>query len=223
MMTGAMTACSLSTNPASKNEPRMTPPPSTSSERTSRPASSRSKAARSTRPPSLGSSRTSAPAARREERQGSGAPFRVAIRVRAGPPRTRAMGGVRPRLSTTTRRGWRSASLPPGRAVSNGSSTTTVEEPTRMASTFDRRSWAHSRASGPDTQRESPEAAAIRPSREAANLAMTNGIPFVRCLMNASLMRRASASPSPAWTAMPAASSFRRPPPSTLGSGSAIE
>src|SRR5438132_49346 len=71
----------------------------------------------------------------------------------------------------------------------------------------------HSRASGPDTQRESPDAAAIRPSSEAANLATTKGRPVSRCLKNASLIRLASASPSPLRTRMPAASSTAWPPP----------
>src|SRR3989304_4475129 len=63
MIIGAITACTLSTSPRSKNAPRMTPPPSTSSERTSRSASSRRSAPRSTCSPSSGKDSTSAPVA----------------------------------------------------------------------------------------------------------------------------------------------------------------
>ena len=84
------------------------------------------------------------------------------------------------------RSGCRSASTPPGRAVSCGSSSSTLFTPHMIASMRVRKPCAHARASSPATQRESPLAAAIFPSSVAANFAMTNGRPVVRCFTYAS-------------------------------------
>jgi hypothetical protein len=59
----------------------------------------------------------------------------------------------------------------------------TVETPTMMALMRVRIWWAQASVPGPLTQRESPEAAAIFPSRLATNFATTSGRPVVRCLM----------------------------------------
>ncbi len=57
-----------------------------------------------------------------------------------------------------------------------------VSTPTRIASIVGRMRWAQARVSGPLTQRESPPVAAILPSRLAANFAITNGRPSMRCM-----------------------------------------
>ena len=62
-------------------------------------------------------------------------------------PTSRANGGVRSRLSSTTRSGLRCAVSPSGsRTVSRGSSASTVSTPTRTASCAARSRWPCSRA-----------------------------------------------------------------------------
>ena len=180
--TGATTACTRSTSRRSNSEPSSAPPPSNSTVSAPRASSSASSASRSTPPPAAaGSTAISAPRAPIASRQAASEAAVVAISAGAGPPSTRAEGGVRPRASATTRSGWWTPSAePPGRAVSCGSSAATVFEPTTIASRPQRSRCVHSRASGPDTQRESPEEAAMRPSSEAANLAITKGRPVRR-------------------------------------------
>ena len=80
------------------------------------------------------------------------------------------LGAVRAAWPRTTRRG----SLPVAwRTVSDGSSARTVPAPTSTASLSARRRWASARASGPVIHRLLPSAAAVRPSRVAANLRTT--------------------------------------------------
>ncbi len=216
-----MIACTLSTSFASNRLPCKTPPPSTSSESTPRPPSSRSSDSISTWPfASVASTQTSAPAAAISSRHADGDASVVAISVFPPGPSTFAPSGVRPRESATMRNGCSSAAAPPGRAVSRGSSSSTLLTPHMIASTRVRKPCAQARASSPATQRESPLDAAILPSSVAANFAMTNGSPIARCFRYASSSFADAASPSPAVTSIPAARSFSAPRPATFGSGS---
>ncbi len=89
----------------------------------------------------------------------------------------RAAGGVRSRESSTTRSGWRVA---PGRRTSSrGSSASTVPLPVITAEERARRRCTSSRAASPVIQRLSPPGSAVPPSRLAASLTVTQGLPRV--------------------------------------------
>ena len=133
-------------------------------------------------------------------------------------PSTRAPGGVRSRVSKSTRTKGRARAGP--RAVSRGSSTSTVSDPTAMASTTARVPWACSCDRGPLRPVRRPGAAAMRPSRLNAAFRVTNGRPRSFTVKNASFSRAAPRRPTPTVTSMPRARSRRMPPPSTRGSGS---
>ncbi len=101
--------------------------------------------------------------------------------VRESSLRTFASGGTS-RIPTTTRSGCFSASEPSGsRAVSAGSSASTVPLPTMIASAAARRRCRSNRAASLEIHRLVPSAAALRPSRLLAYFHVTCGNP-VRCL-----------------------------------------
>ena len=185
MIIGATTAVTLLINRWSKNEPSTSPPPSTSRLTTpcSRPSRS-SNAANDTRPfSSAGSLATSTLRDARASLHSADAADVVAISVREDDvsSRTRLSSGVRPRLSRITRSGCGTGPLQPsGRAVSCGLSTMIVSTPTSMASNSGRFWCAQRRVWGPEIHRESPLVDAIRPSSDAANLAVTKGRPVLR-------------------------------------------
>jgi hypothetical protein len=92
----------------------------------------------------------------------------------------RASGGIRSLESATTRRGWRPAvSIPEERTFMDGSSASTVPIPVRTAEHEALSRCTSSRASGPVIHRLSPLAMAVRPSRLAAVLTITRGMPRV--------------------------------------------
>ena len=89
---------------------------------------------------------------------------------------TLELRGIRPLVSTTTRKTGRPVCSPrSSRAVSLGLSFNTVPAPTTTASDIARISCARCRAISPVIHCESPEYVAIFPSRLIANLAVTNG------------------------------------------------
>ena len=129
--------------------------------------------------------------------------------------------GSRSRRPITARSGWwASGSSYSSRTVSSGSSTSTVPVPTSITSHWARNRWASTRAACDVTQRLLPSAAALRPSRVAANFQVTNGrwcsMPKVQARFNA----RASRSIRPNATSTPASRNVVSPPAAIgLGSG----
>ena len=133
--------------------------------------------------------RISAPASRRAAASASG-------------PTTASTGDtsrVRSSCESSGRRAWRSKTTRSGcrapstsRAVSRGSSASTVPIPTAIASDSARQRWTRARLSGPEIQGESPGAVVVRPSREIASFRVTSGRPVRACLRKGWLRRRAA-------------------------------
>jgi hypothetical protein len=92
--------------------------------------------------------------------------------------------------------------------------------PARIASKRPRSARVWSLASAELIQRASPLRVAIRPSRLAANFAVTSGRPVNLWVRNAARPRAAGSAPSPVVTWMPAARRRAMPRPLTLASGS---
>ena len=150
---GATTARTSCTRRASKKAPWTRPPPSTISETTPSSPSQSSSAGRSTRPSAAaGNSTTLAPVAAMPARQSAGAAGvqQTTVRATSCSASTRALGGVRPRLSSARRSGCdMAAGAGSGRAVSWGSSSRIVSTPTRMASCRTRSRCDQARVRGP--------------------------------------------------------------------------
>src|ERR1019366_7984403 len=134
---------------------------------------------------------------------------------------SRPGGDQAPAVAADHARG-RRATVPSSRVDSSGSSASTVPTPTRTASWRWRSRWPRWRAASPVIQRDSPAAVAMRPSREEANLAVTNGSPAVTQRRYCSLSSRAASASTPTVTSMPARRRLSRPPPLTRGLGSGM-
>src|SRR5258706_7067005 len=106
------------------------------------------------------------------------------------------------------------------RALSSGSSASTVPEPTATASARARSACTKARAAGLVTQRDSPRAVAMRPSRLAASFSVVKGRPRSTRERKPSWRRAQASASTPTETSMPAARSLRTPSPAVRGSGS---
>ena len=126
-------------------------------------------------------------------------------------------GEIVARLSTTIRVATRG---PGGRAVSSGSSCTTVPWPTTIPSTRPRSWWTISREAAPEIQRLSPVRVAILPSSDMAHLAITHGRLVATSFKYGAFNCRAWSASKPISTAMPADSRAAIPRPLTSANGS---
>jgi len=133
---------------------------------------------------------------------------------------TFASGGVRRRRSKMTRRSGRSRKMP--RAVSSGSSASTVPTPTAMASTCARTQCAWRFAAADVRKVRRPDVSAIRPSRLAAAFRMTNGRPSRIKVKKGRLSDADASAPSPTSTCMPCSRRKANPRPLTIGFGSSV-
>ena len=140
----------------------------------------------------------------------------------AGCSRSRASPGtgVPP---NTTGIGWCGSSSPPSpRAVSEGSSASTVPVPTAIASWAARCSCTRWRAAVPVIHWLVPSAAAARPSSVEAHLTVTKGRPSRTLVSHGRRSSSASSARTPPMTSTPAARRRSAPPPAIgLGSSSA--
>jgi len=110
---------------------------------------------------------------------------------------------------------------PAGRAVSRGSSASTVPMPTRMPSHRPRNAWTIARDSADESQRSSGVPVANAPSRLMAHLATTHGRPRSTSLRNGMISRLHSSSSRPGSDPdARACSKAAMPPPLTAGKGS---
>src|SRR5664280_1145169 len=221
---GATYAVTRSTRPAFRNDAAVTPPPSTSTERTSRAWSAPRRAPRSTPPPAAGLEKTCTPRSRNGARRGSRAG--TAVTSQTSPPaaeNTRAVAGTRRAPSRTSRRCGVMAEERARRRVRSGSSARTVPAPTRMASHSSRRRRASFRAASPVIHFDSPVRVAMRPSSDAAHLTWTKGRRSRMDFRNASFSVSASSASAPTSTSTPRSLRRRMPRPAVRGSGSSVE
>ncbi len=201
----------------------ISPPPSTSTDVTPALPSRTASAWRSTRPLRWARNRqTSAPRATSAASRAAGAagPHAKIVRGPDRPGRTWADGGVRKRLSTTIRSGLR----PPWRrAVSRGSSASTVPIPTRTASWVSRSRMTSARAASPVIHFERPVTVAILPSSVIAALSVNAGRPYWAQVRNGRLARSQASRSTPTVTWIRARRSSSMPPPwSGIGSSEPI-
>ncbi|EKA62560.1 phosphoenolpyruvate synthase/pyruvate phosphate dikinase [Janibacter hoylei PVAS-1] len=214
---GAKWATTSSTRSAATKEAARRAPPSSSTERTPRAWSPARSAAGSMPRSPTGRASTSTPAS---VSRAVSAPSATATRVGAASSRTRAVGSISARVSTTTRSGWVAPSTP--RTARCGSSARRVPAPTRTASRSARSRCTASRAVGPVIQRLVPSAAAVRPSRVLASFHVTYGRPVLTACSQARLTWVAASRPTPSTTSIPWSRSTSAPPPAAaVGSGTA--
>ena len=185
MISGAITACTRSTSRASNSEPSSDAAALEQAPSARRAGRARAAAPRGRRDrPCAGSTSTSAPAPRMRSRHSSGDSLgrrdqRGRRSLQHGRLIRRAAAGVDDDPQRLVR-------ALGGSARARGQ-LRVVDHHGARARRQSRRAWgaarcAHSSVCGPDTHRESPEAAAMRPSSDAAYFAITNGMPVRRCL-----------------------------------------
>ena len=219
--TGAMKMSIASTCPWSKNEPRTWPPPSTKRlVMPRRPSSSRSGTIGTCAFPENLTIRTPDwPVGRLES--GSA---RLVTATSTGTSRAerarRLLSGSRAALSRMIRAGRRGGSAI--RAVSCGSSASTVPIPATIPSIRPLSSWTRCLDGSDEIHRLSPEAVAALPSKVIAHLAVTKGNRVHSRLRYGAFSSRAGSAWQPTSTEIPAASSAASPRPLTSGKGSAI-
>ena len=178
-----------------------------------------SRSSRSMWPSRSAQGSVSTPQARRRS-SFSGAAAPVWARIVRMLPALRAMrlsGESDALLSGRMRTGF----LKPSRRQSSiGSSARTVPAPTQMPLSWPRSWCTKRRASSEVTQRASPSAVAILPSRVIATLSATQGRRVVMYFRKMRFCSRISASSRPASTATPCARRISMPLPPTSGLGS---
>ena len=174
---------------------------------------------RSTRPSRAAHGRSSTPQARSRSSRPAGAASVCATMVRISPAlrAIRLSGASAAALSGRMRTG---SLYPAARQFSIGSSSRTVPAPTQMPLRCPRSRCTNSRAGADVTQRASPSAVAIFPSRVIATFRLTQGRLCVMYFRKMRFCSRISASSRPASTATPPARSSAIPRPLTSGLGS---
>src|SRR5438552_1970273 len=219
---GATNSATRPTTPASRNDACTSPPPSTSTARTSRSNSAARIASTATRPARTGQRSTVAPADCSAVTRAAGARSPTAMSARDGvaPAITWAPEGVRASVSRTTRHGSRGHGRP-SRTVSAGSARSTVVTPTTSASASRRCRCASARAASPVTQRAAPCTSAILPSALIPALSVTCGRRSRMAVQKTLFWAAASAPSTPVTTATPCPRRAATPPPRTNGLGSA--
>ncbi len=166
---------SSSAKPSASNAPLSRAPASTQTSFTSRRPSSANTSVRDNAP-LPGQLMTVAPRAARAAAF-SASSLWVNTSTSPGSPRVRACSGSRSAASRMTRTGWTHSPPLGGRALSDGSSASTVPMPVSTALARARQRCTSPRAAAPVIHWLVPLASAVPPSRLAASLTRTKGRP----------------------------------------------